>query len=287
MRSCRRRSACARPTHADPLLITLALGLAIGLVMGLTGAGGGVLAVPALVFGLGLTMPQAAPIAMIGVGLAAWVGTAEGLRRGTVRWRAALYIAAMGWPLSALGVALAQRVPDLGLRVIFVLVLAFVAWRQLRARTSRAVATAATEREALVELSAQTGRFIWDRRAFTGFAGVGAVTGFMSGLLGVSGGFVLVPMLSRITRLDAPSLVGTSLMVGALVTGFGAAMSAWQGVAISWPIAAWFAAALIVGLLGARVFARRLGARAMHDTFIALVIGVALVMAIDVLRRVL
>lgn len=270
------------------MLITLALGLAIGLVMGLTGAGGGVLAVPALVFGLGLTMPQAAPIAMVGVSLAAAVGTVEGLRRGTVRYRAAMYIALMGWPLSALGVALAHQLPDLVLRIVFVLVLAFVAWRQLRARGARAEAAAAIEREApVVSLNPDTGRFVWDRRAFGSFSVVGAITGFMSGLLGVSGGFVLVPMLSRVTRLDAASLVGTSLMVGALVTGFGALASAAQGVPIRWSVAGWFAGALVVGLLGARLASRRLPARAMQDTFVALVVGVALAMAVDVARRVL
>jgi uncharacterized membrane protein YfcA len=282
------RSACARRTCADvsrTLLLTLALGLAIGVVMGLTGAGGGVLAVPALVFGLGLTLAQAAPISMVGVSLAATVGTIEGLRRGTVRWRAAIYIALMGWPLSALGVALAQRLPDLVLRVIFVLVLAFVAWRQLRARAARERTAAAVEREAMVELNPQTGRFIWDRRAFGNFAAIGAVTGFMSGLLGVSGGFVLVPMLSRVTRLDPASMVGTSLMVGALVTGFGALASVAQGVPVAWPVAGWFAGALVAGLLVARAASRRLPVRTMQDVFIALVVGVALAMAADVVRR--
>lgn len=272
------------------LALTLVLGLAIGLVMGLTGAGGGVLAVPALLFGLGLTMPQAAPIAMVGVALAATVGAVEGLRRGTVRYRAAMFIAVMGWPLSALGVALARRLPDLSLRIVFVLVLAFVAWRQLRQPAKAARAEAEVDdapRGAVAEIDPATGRFIWNRRAFSSFAGIGAVTGFMSGLLGVSGGFVLVPLLTRFTRLDAPSLVGTSLMVGALVTSFGALAAAMQGVAISWSVATWFAAALVAGMLAARSLSRRLPPRAMRDTFVALVIAVAVAMAIDVARRVL
>jgi uncharacterized membrane protein YfcA len=272
------------------LALTLALGLAIGLVMGLTGAGGGVLAVPALVFGLGLTMPQAAPIAMVGVALAASVGAIEGLRRGTVRYRAAMFIAVMGWPLSALGVALAHRLPDLWLRIVFVLLLAFVAWRQLHVTAQAARAEAEVDEPppgAVAEVDPATGRFIWNRRTFSSFAGIGAVTGFMSGLLGVSGGFVLVPLLSHFTRLEAPALVGTSLMVGALVTSFGALASALQGVAISWSVAGWFAAALVGGMLAARRVSRRLPPRAMHDTFVALVIFVAIAMAIDVARRVL
>jgi uncharacterized protein len=272
------------------MALTLTLGLAIGLVMGLTGAGGGVLAVPALVFGLGLTMPQAAPIAMVGVALAATVGAIEGLHRGTVRYRAAMFIAATGWPWSALGIALARRLPDLALRIVFVLVLAFVAWRQLRqtAQTARAEAEADdAPRGTMAELNPATGRFIWNRRAFASFASIGAVTGLMSGLLGVSGGFVLVPLLSRSTRLDAPSLVGTSLMVGALVTSFGALAATLQGVPISWSVAGWFALALVAGLLAARRLSRRLPPRVTHDTFVALVIFVAVAMAIDAARHVL
>lgn len=271
------------------MTLTLLLGLAIGLVMGLTGAGGGVLAVPALVFGLGLSMAQAAPLAMVGVGLAAAVGTVEGLRRGTVRYRAALFIAVMGWPFSALGVALAHRVPELTLRIVFVLMLAFVAWRQLHqsAQAARAEAEVSDPPAGPVaELDPASGRFIWNRVALTSFTGIGAVTGAMSGLLGVSGGFVLVPLLSRFTRLDAPSLVGTSLMVGALVTGFGAVAAVAQGVVITWAIAGWFAAALVLGLLAARGFSRRLPPQSMRHTFVALVIGVALAMAVDVARRI-
>lgn len=270
------------------MTLTLLLGLAIGLVMGLTGAGGGVLAVPALVFGLGLSMAQAAPVAMVGVGLAAAVGTAEGLRRGTVRYRAAMFIAFIGWPFSALGVALAHRLPDLTLRIVFVLVLAFVAWRQLHqsAQAARAEAQVDELPPPIAQLDPASGRFIWNRATFASFAGIGAITGAMSGLLGVSGGFVLVPLLLRFTRLDAPSLVGTSLMVGALVTGFGAVAAMAQGVAISWSIAGWFAAALVLGLLVARGFSRRLPPPAMRHTFIVLVIGVALAMAVDVARRV-
>jgi len=225
---------------------------------------------------------------MVGVSLAAAVGTAEGLRRGTVRYRAAMFIAVVGWPFSALGVALAHRLPDLALRIVFVAVLAFVAWRQLRQSAQAASAEAEVDEQptAMAQLDPASGRFIWNRQTFTSFAGIGAITGAMSGLLGVSGGFVLVPLLSRFTRLDPPSLVGTSLMVGALVTGFGALAALAQGVVITWQVAGWFAAALVLGLLVARGFSRRLPPQVMRQTFIALVIGVALAMAVDVVRRI-
>lgn len=265
--------------------MTWLLGLAIGLLMGITGAGGGVLAVPALVFGLGLAMQQAAPIAMVGVSLAAWVGAVEGLRRGVVRWRAAIVIALAAWPFTAVGVAIARRLPDLSLRMIFIGVLAFVAWRQIASRAPSADAENLPVRGHVAVLDPDTGRFVWNRRAVAGFAGIGSVMGFMSGLLGVSGGFVLVPLLMRFTPLPASMMVGTSLMVGAMVTAFGAVVSVMQGAVLPWPATAWFAASLIGGMVAGRTMAHRLSDAWSKRVFLGLVIAVALAMAVDVARR--
>ena len=65
--------------------LALAYGAAVGLVLALTGAGGGIIAVPLLVFGLDLPMRQAAPVGLLAVGLAAAVGAILGLREGLVR----------------------------------------------------------------------------------------------------------------------------------------------------------------------------------------------------------
>ncbi|MEJ7806353.1 MAG: TSUP family transporter, partial [Telluria sp.] len=69
------------------------LGMLTGVVMGLTGAGGGILAVPLLVFGLQLSVAEAGPIALLAVGAAAGVGALLGLRAGIVRYRAAVLVA--------------------------------------------------------------------------------------------------------------------------------------------------------------------------------------------------
>lgn len=267
--------------------MTWLLGLAIGLVMGITGAGGGVLAVPALVFGLDLAMQQAAPIAMVAVSLAAWVGTVEGLKRRVVRWRAAFLVALAAWPFTALGVALAQRLPDLALRAVFVGVLAFVAWRQIASRVPATEAEELPTRGHVASLDPATGRFVWTGRAWAGFGAIGAVMGLFSGLLGVSGGFVLMPLLMRFTPLTASMLVGTSLLVTALVTAFGAAVSVAHGAQLPWPATAWFAGMMVAGMLGGRIAARKLPDRWSRRAFVALVIGVALAMAMDVLRQLL
>lgn len=91
------------------MLLAGVLGLLMGLVMGLTGAGGGILGVPALVLGLGLSMTQAAPVSLLAVGAAAAVGALDGLRHRLVRYRAALLIALLGALFSPVGVFLAHQ----------------------------------------------------------------------------------------------------------------------------------------------------------------------------------
>ncbi|WP_241137097.1 TSUP family transporter, partial [Achromobacter xylosoxidans] len=83
------------------------LGLCIGASLGLTGAGGGILAVPALMFGLHMSLAQAAPVALIAVGAASAVGAIQGLRSGLVRYKAALLMAITGAITAPLGLALA------------------------------------------------------------------------------------------------------------------------------------------------------------------------------------
>lgn len=89
-----------------------ALGGCIGMVLALTGAGGGVLAIPLLVFGLHMPVQQAAPVGLVAVGLAAALGAALGLSQGIVRYRAAGLIGLAGMLVAPIGVAAAQRLPN-------------------------------------------------------------------------------------------------------------------------------------------------------------------------------
>ena len=76
----------------DVTALSLLMGAAVGVVLALTGAGGGGLAVPLLVFGLHLQMSQAAPVGLLAVGLAASVGALLGLREGVVRYLSLIHI---------------------------------------------------------------------------------------------------------------------------------------------------------------------------------------------------
>lgn len=114
------------------MLTNTLLGLVIGIILALTGAGGAILAVPALVFGAHQSVAQAGPVGLLAVGMAAALGAVLGLRAGTVRYRAALLISAAGMALSPLGLWLAQRIENRWLTLVFAMVLLFVAYRTYR-----------------------------------------------------------------------------------------------------------------------------------------------------------
>ena len=109
------------------MITIILLGLLVGVILALTGAGGGILAVPLLIFVLGLEVADAAPVGLLAVGLAASLGAAMGLRDGIVRYKAALLVAAAGMLCSPIGLWVAQRLPNRPLMGIFALVLMYVA----------------------------------------------------------------------------------------------------------------------------------------------------------------
>ncbi|HEU4372029.1 MAG TPA: sulfite exporter TauE/SafE family protein [Telluria sp.] len=264
----------------------LALGLVVGVILALTGAGGGILAVPLLVFGAGLSVAQAGPIGLLAVGMAAALGAVLGLRAGIVRYRAALLIAATGMLLSPAGLWLARRIDNRWLSVLFALVLLYVAFRTFRqargAGAGAGAAPPAPAREHPCVRDAATGRFIWTAPCARALALSGTVAGLMSGLLGVGGGFVMVPALQRYTNLAIQSVVATSLAVIALVSVSGVVASAASG-GMAWAVALPFSAGALAGMLGGRVVSARLAGPHLQIGFAAVSALVALGMIAKVL----
>jgi uncharacterized membrane protein YfcA len=255
---------------------SLLLGLAVGLVLALTGAGGGILAVPLLVFGAHIGVAQAGPIGLMAVGMAAALGAILGLRAGTVRYRAALLIAAAGMLFSPAGLWLAHRIDKRWLSVLFAFVLLYVAANTFRkARAGHAAAGQKQVHRPACVRAPGTGRFVWTRPCAWALALSGSVAGLLSGLLGVGGGFVMVPTLQRHTDLAMPSTVATSLAVTALISIAGVAASA-AGGAVAWDIALPFSAGALGGMLGGRSLSARLSGPRLQTAFAAVSAAVAI-----------
>ena len=249
------------------MLIPLLLGSLVGLTLALTGAGGGILAVPLLVFTLHLGVAESAPVSLLAVGIASALGALIGLQQGRVRYRAAMVIGGAGMLLAPLGVWLAQRIPNGPLMLAFALVLAWSA----RGMYRRSLGVAAATRQAAPPCvrNPSTGRFIWTRPCAMVMTSTGMVCGVLSGMLGVGGGFVIVPALTRWSDLGADSIVATSLAVIALVSISGVASASLHG-AVLWAVAAPFAAGAAVALVAGRQVAGRVPGPALQRAFAAL-----------------
>jgi len=257
----------------EPITLALVLGTVIGLVMALTGAGGGVLAVPILVFGLHLPVQQAAPVGLVAVGLAAALGAALGLRAHIVRYRAAALIGAIGMLMAPLGVVLAQRIPNRPLLGAFAMALTYTAWRMLR----RSKLALPLPMAALCRVSNEDHRLIWTRPCARALATTGAIAGLLSGLLGVGGGFVIIPALMRHTDLDIRSIQVTSLAVIALVSLSGVSAAAAHGP-LAWALALPFASGAVLALLVGQRIARKLDVKRLQQAFAWLSLAVAVLM---------
>ena len=131
----------------------------------------------------------------------------------------------------------------------------------------------------LARIDQKTGRIHWTWPSACLIAGIGAVSGFMTGLLGVGGGFVIVPLLRRYTGVSMHGIVATSLLVIAVVGGGGVAIALLHGARPPLHATAWFAAATAAGMLLGRQLASRLSARQVQAGFAVLLLGVALIMA--------
>ena len=228
--------------------------------MGLTGAGGGILAVPLLVFGLHLTVAQAGPVGLLAVGISATLGAMIGLKTNVVRYRAALLVAGTGILMAPLGVWLAQHLNTRLMSVLFAAVLAWVAFKtfiESRAHDIRAVPTGPVP--ACVR-DTEKGRFLWTTKCARVLALAGGIAGLLSGLLGVGGGFVMVPALQRHTDLTARSVVATSLAVIALVSLAGVVSSIATGqlnIEVGLPFAVGGAAGMGVGTVLSSLLSQR------------------------------
>ncbi|GAA1349636.1 sulfite exporter TauE/SafE family protein [Falsarthrobacter nasiphocae] len=226
-------------------MILLVLGgIAVGLLMGALGGGGAILAIPLLVFGLGLSPQEATVISLIVVGVGAVTGAASHAKAGNVRLRQGLLFGLLGAGGAFIGTRLAQGINGDFLLVMFAVLLVVVAATMIR--------------KALGTGRAETRETPMDARGVTLLVCAASGVGFLTGFFGVGGGFAIVPALVLVLGFDMTAAVGTSLLVIAVNSAISFAMHADQAASLRWDLAIPFAATvmaatLIGGWLGKRV----------------------------------
>ncbi|MYU24095.1 sulfite exporter TauE/SafE family protein [Streptomyces sp. SID8352] len=241
------------------LVLALVAGAVVGLALGGLGGGGSVLAVPALTYLIGMEPAEAITTSLIIVTLTSVTALAGHARDGNVAWRTGLLFAAAGIVPAMLAGTAAGRLPQAGLTLAFAAVAGLAALRMLRPTSTTA------------------GGEVRPVEAGAAGAGLGAVTG----LLGVGGGFLAVPALTRVLSLPMRRAVGTSLLVITVNSLAALGARAGTGVHLDWAVIAPFTAAAILGAWDGRRHARRLSGNTLQRVFAYALLAVAAFMLAD------
>ncbi len=248
------------------LLVVLALGLVIGALLGLLGGGGSILAVPALVYGVGLPLAEAVPTSLLVVGISSATAVLPRIRQ--VQWRIAAIFGGAGAAAAFAGTAVNRMLDPAVVLLGFAAVMVVAALRMLRSSDD------------VGGSCALPGGGVHWRSCLPKAVVSGLVVGFFTGLFGVGGGFLIVPALTLLLGLPMATAAATSLVV--IVASSGAAFAAHVGsTTINWPIAAAFTLAAIIGSLGAGRVADRLPSARIRRWFAYLVLAVAVYTAIQ------
>jgi hypothetical protein len=244
--------------------------LAIGLSLGLLGSGGSILTVPVLHYLLGQPEKLAIGGSLLVVGLIAAAASLPYARSHQVDWRNVWWFGVPGMAGAWAGATLAHWVPGPVQLALFACVMLAAAWRMLRG--------------GVVERAGHTpGRAV----VVAGGVGVGA----LSGLVGVGGGFLIVPALVLLTGVPMASAVGTSLAIIALnsFTGFVKYLDVLRGesLELDWVTLLAIAAVGIVGSYAGNRLGRRLPQATLRRMFGGFLVLMGIFIAVEVAPRLL
>ena len=242
------------------LTLLIGITLLIGLLLGLLGGGGSILMVPVLVYLVGLEPKTAIATALVVVGLTSLVAVIGHARAGRVCWKNGCAFGSAGMLGAYGGGRLAAYVPGRILLLMFALIMLGTALTMLLGHRDRSTP---------VPGHICPTRLNWPAVLFDGL-----LVGAINGLLGVGGGFVIVPALNILGGLPIHAAIGTSLLIIAMNSM--AALAGYAShVSIDFKLAGIVTGAAILGSVFGSLLSRRIGSQILRRGFGVFVISVA------------
>jgi uncharacterized protein len=248
----------------DP--ITVVYGSIVGLSLGLTGGGGSIMAIPILVYGLGMPIDQAIVVSLLMVASIAFFGAARQSFAGNVDWRSAFMFSLTGMLISPLVVYAAHEVNETLRLVLFAALMLFVAYRMVFSKN---------------ESPASTNTLNLFKPKVIQTAAGGASAGALSGFFGVGGGFIIVPLLTMIFAMPYRKAVSTSLAVIFLISTTAIAGAFLKGISLNWNLFILFVVGGFIGMLIGTALVNLIPERTAKITFAAITVLLAIYMLID------
>ena len=255
---------------------SLLAGLATGIVLGLFGSGGSIIALPALMYLLHVEPKSAIAMSLGVVAVTATVSGLDNWRRGLVDVRVALVFGAFGVAGTFAGARLGLLTPVVIQLGLFALVMYAAAWRMLRPAAPKPASPPGAG--GVVALGGGTAAlggchdFFSPCMGHIALHGIGV--GVLTGLVGVGGGFLIVPALVLLSGIPMKIAVGTSLAIVA-AKSYAGFIGYMGGVPIDWALMSGFTAVTVAGsFLGAR-FSTRVSQDGLKQSFAWFLVVVA------------
>ena len=240
------------------------LAVAVGLLLGLMGGGGSILMVPLLTYVAGLDPKEAIAGSLFVVGVTSLVSVGLHARAGNVRWRTGLVFGLAGMVGAALGGVVGGFLPGTVLLIAFAVMMLVTAWAMIRPKRPTAAPA-----EGGHAPGRALGRIVLD----------GVVVGFVTGIVGAGGGFLVVPALVLLAGLPMSAAVGTSLLVIALKSfaGLGGYLTS---VTLDWPFLLAVTGVAVLGALIGAALVKRVPDKALKKGFGWFVLAMGAVMLV-------
>lgn len=240
-----------------------ALALLVGFVLGLLGGGGSVLTVPILIYALHIPVKQAIATSLCVVGLVAFIGFLSHWRQGTVSKRTAGVFGSFAIVAAYAGGRLSEFVPEQVQLTLFGVVGLIGSALMLRGGSGSTVG------------ESDDFEFEGNRQTILLLALKGIVIGLLTGVIGVGGGFLIVPGLVLLAKLPMRKAVGTSLLVVTMnsLSGFLGHLGV---VRIDWHLVGWFTAIAGIGSVIGTMVSRRVAQARLRQVFGLLLVAVSI-----------
>ncbi len=272
--------------------MSVVIGLLIGLVLGLTGAGGSIFAVPLLILLLGLPINDAIGIALGAVAVSALIGTLSNWRAQYILWVPALTLGLSGAAVAPMGKYLGNQLPPLVLLVGFCILavgIAAVMWRQAVSTPEQAGVVRSghlSEDDYIVPICrfTQSEQFDLSSKCVAALISCGLLVGLLSGLFGVGGGFLIVPALLYITQVSMRQAVATSLLIICMVGGSGFISFMAVNQDLDWMLLLQVCAGGLIGMLAGRLIADNIAGVQLQKLFSIALMAIAALTLINQLQ---
>ena len=238
------------------VMTLIIFGLICGIALGLTGGGGSILAVPLLIYGVGLDFHSAVTISLLVVGFTAIFGIVMNYKNQDINFFAAAVMIVTGVIFAPIGSYISQSIIDSTLMMSFSLMMIVIGiWSLIKSRFISGVTKSNEKINLKYIVSLLMG---------------GVVVGILTGFFGVGGGFLIVPALVFITAMPIKRAISTSLLVIFVVSVSGF-LSHYNSSSMNWYVAVMF----IVGGSMGMIFAIKIKSR-LNDQILQIIFSIML-----------